>query len=62
MVGNLIYPCLKFALGDEQVGKITGMLIENHNQAHLERLLTDEKYLSEMARSAKLLLAQAKTN
>jgi hypothetical protein len=62
MVGNLIYPCLKYALGDEQVAKITGMLIENQNQAHLEKLLTDQKYLSEMARQAKLLLGQAKAN
>lgn len=49
MVGNLIYPCLKYALGDEQVNKITGMLIENHSQVHLEKLLTDSKYLSDMA-------------
>jgi hypothetical protein len=57
MVGNLIYPCIRFALGEEQVGKITGMLIENQNQAHLEKLLTDQQYLSLMANQAKQLLA-----
>jgi hypothetical protein len=31
LVGNLIYPCILFAHGKENVGKITGMLIEDKN-------------------------------
>jgi hypothetical protein len=60
LVGNLIYPCVLFAHGEDFVGKITGMLIEDKNQAHLEKLLTDSKYLSEMAHQAKQLLLSAK--
>ena len=62
MVGNLIYPCISFALGKEMVAKITGMLIEGQTQTHLERLLTDQKYLTDMALKARNLLAQSKQN
>ncbi len=60
MVGNLIYPCIEYALGKEKpVAKITGMLIESQTQAHLERLVTDKKYLNDMVRDAKQLLTKS---
>ena len=60
MVGNLIYPCIAHALGKEMVAKITGMLIEGQPQTHLERLLTEQKYLTDMALKARNLLTQSK--
>ena len=44
------------------VAKITGMLIEGQTQIHLEKLITDQKYLTDMALTARTLMTQTKQN
>lgn len=55
MIGNLIYPCIQTAFGDQFVGKITGMLLDE-KVVNLEMLVTNQKYLSEIAGQAKNML------
>lgn len=54
-IGNLIYPCIQAAYGDLYVGKITGMLLDEKVVA-LDKLVTDQKYLSDFAGQAKIML------
>jgi hypothetical protein len=54
-IGNLIYPCIQAAFGDLYVGKITGMLLDE-KVVNLEMLVTNQKYLSEIAGQAKNML------
>jgi len=54
-IGNMIYPCIHEAYGDLYVGKITGMLLDE-KVVNLDLLVTDQKYLSQIAGQAKNML------
>jgi len=55
-IGNAIYPCILTAMG-AHAGKITGMLLDE-KVVDLQRLLTDQKYLTDLAGEALRLLQQ----
>lgn len=54
-IGNMIYPCILNAYGEQYVGKITGMLLDE-KVVNLDQLVVDQKYLSEIAGQAKRML------
>jgi len=54
-VGNMIYPCIQQAYGNDFVGKITGMLLDE-KVVNLDLLVSDQKYLSQIAGQAKNML------
>lgn len=56
-IGNLIYPCIQAAYGEQFVGKITGMLLDE-KVVNLDLLVSNQKYLSEIAGQAKNMLEQ----
>ena len=47
-IGNMIYPCILSVYGNEMVGKITGMLLDE-KVVNLEMLVTNQVYLSQIA-------------
>lgn len=51
----MIYPCIQQVYGDLYVGKITGMLLDE-KVVNLQMLVTDQKYLSQIAGQAKNML------
>ena len=54
-IGNMIFPCIQQAYGPNYVGKITGMLLDE-KVVNLQLLVTDQKYLSQIAGQAKNML------
>jgi hypothetical protein len=51
----MIYPCIQAAYGNDFVGKITGMLLDE-KVVNLDMLVSDQKYLSQIAGQAKNML------
>lgn len=51
----MIYPCIQSAYGNDFVGKITGMLLDE-KVVNLDLLVSDQKYLSQIAGQAKNML------
>lgn len=51
----MIYPCIQQAYGEQYVGKITGMLLDE-KVVNLDMLVRDQKYLSQIAGQAKNML------
>ena len=51
----MIYPCIAQVYGPQYVGKITGMLLDE-KVVNLDQLVSDQRYLSEIAGQAKRML------
>jgi hypothetical protein len=60
-IGNMIYPCIQSVYGNEMVGKITGMLLDE-KVVNLEMLCTNQIYLSQIAGQAKKMLESQTAN